>query len=106
MCSWIPSMNVSLTISTPGRWERCSRMRVLITGSSGLLGSTIASQLSASHETVGVDILPGPYTRHVMSINDGDALSRVVHSGVDAIIHTASLHQPHIVTHSRDAFIA
>jgi UDP-glucose 4-epimerase len=98
-------MNVNLTISTPGRWERCSRMRVLITGSSGLLGSTIASQISASHETVGIDIVPGPYTRHVMSVNDGDALPHVVR-GVDAVIHTVSLHQPHVATHSRDAFIA
>src|ERR1051326_3381651 len=80
-------------------------MRVLITGSSGYLGSTIAGQLAPLHETVGVDIVPGAYTDYVMSVNDEDALSRVAR-GVDAVIHTASLHQPQVTTHSGDAFIA
>jgi UDP-glucose 4-epimerase len=80
-------------------------MRVLITGSSGLLGSTIARQLSISHETVGVDLVPGLWTQHVMSIKNEDALSHVVR-GVDTIVHTASLHQPQVAIHSRDAFIA
>ena len=79
-------------------------MRVLVTGSSGQLGATVAEQTSADHELVGIDLVPGRWTRHMMSITDRVAVFEVIRE-VDAIIHTASLHQPHVTTHSRQAFI-
>ena len=78
-------------------------MRVLVTGSSGQLGATIAEQLSAGHEPVSIDLVAGKWTQHVMSITDRAAVFQVV-GGIDAIIHTASLHHPHLTTHSRQAF--
>jgi nucleoside-diphosphate-sugar epimerase len=36
-------------------------MRILITGSSGQLGTEIARQLSSEHKTIGVDIVAGNY---------------------------------------------
>ena len=79
-------------------------MRVLVTGSSGQLGATVAEQISADHELVGIDLVPGRWTQHVMSITDRTAVFEVVRE-VDAIIHTASLHQPHVATHPRQAFV-
>lgn len=79
-------------------------MRVLVTGSSGHLGAAVAEQLSTSHEPIGIDLVPGRWTQRVMSIADRAAVFEVVRE-VDAIIHTASLHQPHVATHSRQAFV-
>ncbi len=79
-------------------------MRILVTGSSGHLGAAIAEQLSMSHEPIGIDLLPGRWTQHVVSIADRDAVFQVA-SGVDSIVHTASLHQPHLATHAKQSFI-
>ncbi len=79
-------------------------MRILVTGSSGHLGAAIAEQLSMSHEPIGIDLLPGRWTQHVVSIADRDAVFQVV-SGVDSIVHTASLHQPQVATHAKQSFI-
>ena len=56
------------------------------------------------YNAVGIDIQPGPTTHHVGSICDREFI-RSHMSGVDAVIHTATLHKPHIVTHSRQDFI-
>lgn len=79
-------------------------MRVLITGSSGQLGCEIARQLWAEHEVVGVDLAPGPWTAHVGSINDQELMSGLVRD-VDAVIHTASLHAPHVSQLFKQAFV-
>lgn len=79
-------------------------MRVLITGSSGQLGSEIARQLWTEHEVVGVDLVPGPWTAHVGSITDQELMSGPVRD-VDAVIHTASLHAPHVSQLSKQAFV-
>jgi len=79
-------------------------MRILITGSSGQLGATIAQQLSANHEPVGLDITPGKWTQHVVNISDRETLFHLT-KGMDAIIHIASLHHPQLATHSRQSFI-
>ena len=46
-----------------------------------------------------MDILPSPHTRHVGSIKDRDFLAGCLR-GVGAVLHTATLHKPHIATHS------
>ncbi len=79
-------------------------MRALVTGSSGHLGAAIAEQLSRSHEPIGIDLVPGKWTKRVMSIVDRAAVFQIVRE-VDAILHTASLHQPHVATHSRQVFV-
>jgi UDP-glucose 4-epimerase len=80
-------------------------MRILITGSSGRIGAAIAEQLSANHEVTGIDVAPGKWTQHLMSIEDRDAVFRRVR-GVNSIIHTASLHHPQLTTHSRQSFVS
>lgn len=79
-------------------------MRILITGSSGPLGAAIAQQLSVHHEPIGIDRVPGKWTRHVVDINERETLFYLT-KGMDAIIHIASLHHPQLTTHSQQAFI-
>ena len=80
-------------------------MRILITGSAGHLGEALARTLQSSdHAVVSVDIEPSPFTSLVGSIADVE-LVRDAMRGVDAVLHTATLHKPHIVTHSRREFV-
>ena len=59
---------------------------------------------SQGHEAVGLDLLPSPFTRRVGSIADRAFVRRCV-DGVDAVLHTATLHKPHVATHSKQDFI-
>lgn len=80
-------------------------MRILVTGSSGHLGEGLMRVLRADGaEVVGLDILPGTYTDVVGSIGDR-ALVRRCLDGIDAVLHTATLHKPHVGSHSRQAFV-
>lgn len=80
-------------------------MRVLVTGSSGHLGAGLVETLRKQrHEVVGLDLLQSPSTTHAGSITDR-ALLRGCMRGVDAVIHSATLHKPHVETHSKHAFI-
>jgi nucleoside-diphosphate-sugar epimerase len=56
------------------------------------------------HEVIGIDILPSDFTNEVGSIVDRDRVRRLL-KGVDAVLHTATLHKPHIVTHARQNFV-
>ena len=80
-------------------------MKILVTGSAGHLGEALMRMFADSeHDAIGLDILPTPWTSHVASITDVDAVARAMR-GVDAVIHTATLHKPHVVTHSKQDFI-
>ena len=58
----------------------------------------------AGHEPVGLDVLASSYTRHVGSIVDR-ARVRECMRGVDAVLHAATLHKPHVATHARQDFV-
>jgi nucleoside-diphosphate-sugar epimerase len=58
----------------------------------------------AADAPVGVDIKPSPFTTLVGSIADRGFIERAM-DGVDAVIHAATLHKPHVATHSRQAFV-
>jgi len=60
--------------------------------------------LSENHSVRGVDLLPGKFTTHVGNITDRDFIFSVTEN-VEYIIHTASLHAPHLETHSKEEFI-
>jgi UDP-glucose 4-epimerase len=77
-------------------------MRILVTGSAGHLGEALLRTLG--QDAIGIDIKATPYTRHVGSIVDREFVRRCM-EGVDAVIHSATLHKPHIATHSRQEFI-
>ena len=81
-------------------------MTILVTGSAGHLGEAVMRVLRESdRRAVGVDIKPSAYTDHVGSITDRDFLRKVFRRGVQSVVHTAALHKPHVVTHSRQDFV-
>jgi UDP-glucose 4-epimerase len=59
---------------------------------------------AAGHAALGLDIVPSPYTQVVGSIADPAVVERCM-QGVEAVLHVATLHKPHVATHSRQAFI-
>ena len=80
-------------------------MKVLVTGSAGHLGEALVWTLRDRGDDVrGLDILASPYTTLVGSIGDR-SLVRGAMKGVEAVIHAASLHKPHLATHSKQDFI-
>lgn len=56
------------------------------------------------HDAVGLDIVEGPFTTHVGSIVDRACVRRSM-TGVETIYHAATLHKPHVATHSRQDFV-
>ena len=80
-------------------------MRILLTGSAGHLGEALARTLADDgHEVVGLDVQPSPFTTIVGSIADSAVVARAMR-GARAVLHTATLHKPHVVTHSRREFV-
>lgn len=80
-------------------------MKILVTGTSGHLGEALVRTLGqAGHELLGLDLVPSPFTTHVGSIADRELVKRAM-AGVDAVLHPATLHKPHVVTHSRQDFV-
>jgi UDP-glucose 4-epimerase len=80
-------------------------MRILVTGSSGHLGEALMRVLrAAGDDVVGLDVLPGAYTDVVGSIVDRPLVRRCL-DGVDAVLHTATLHKPHVGSHGRREFV-
>jgi UDP-glucose 4-epimerase len=80
-------------------------VRVLVTGSAGHLGEALVRVLGAEgHDAVGLDVLASDDTSLVGSIADRALVRRAV-EGVDAVLHAATLHKPHVGTHSRAAFV-
>ena len=80
-------------------------MKLLVTGSSGHLGEALVRVLrSEGADVVGLDLLESEYTAAVGSIVDREFVRSCV-QGVDAIVHTATLHKPHVGSHSRRAFV-
>ncbi len=80
-------------------------MRILVTGSAGHLGEALMRTLpAAGHEPVGLDILASPFSAEVGSIADRSTVKRCM-AGVEAVLHTATLHEPHVETHSRQDFV-
>ena len=80
-------------------------MRILITGSAGHLGEALVRTLKKSdHEVIGLDIGASRFTSCIGSIIDRVTVKQCMR-GVDAVLHTATLHKPHVATHSRQAFV-
>jgi len=82
--------------------------RILVTGSSGYLGAALVERLRhLGHEVVGLDLLPGPATDLCGSVADREFVrAAVLGRRVDAVVHTAALHKPHVATHHPEAFLA
>ncbi|MCG8415724.1 MAG: NAD(P)-dependent oxidoreductase [Pseudomonadales bacterium] len=79
--------------------------KVLVTGSAGHLGEALAWTLSRRGvKFEGIDIKPSIYTTVNASITDEDTVAKAM-EGVDTVLHTATLHKPHVKTHSKQDFI-
>ena len=58
----------------------------------------------SEHEAAGLDIKGSPFTEAVGSITDRGFIRECVRN-VDAVLHTATLHKPHIASHTRQDFV-
>jgi nucleoside-diphosphate-sugar epimerase len=82
-----------------------SQDRVLVTGSSGHLGEALVRVLRGhGREVTGLDILPSPHTTVVGSVTDAETVRRCL-DGVGTVLHPATLHKPHVSSHSRADFV-
>lgn len=83
-------------------------MRILLTGSSGWLGSALAPRLRGlGHDVIGLDPVASGETRIVGSIANRDLVMDAVREHrIEAIIHSGALHKPDIESHGNSAFIA
>jgi UDP-glucose 4-epimerase len=80
-------------------------MTALVTGSSGHLGEALVHTLRGmGQEVVGLDVLPSRSTTHAGSITDREFVARCMR-GVRVVYHAATLHKPHVATHSRQQFV-
>ena len=80
-------------------------MSILVTGSAGHLGEALMRVLRGSGEDArGLDIKSSPFTDCVGSITERHVLRQCMRN-VEVVLHTATLHKPHIATHTRQAFI-
>jgi len=80
-------------------------MRILVTGSAGHLGEALMRTLpAAGHDALGIDVLASPTTQRVGSIADRDFV-RACMQGVQAVLHAATLHKPHVATHRWQDFV-
>jgi UDP-glucose 4-epimerase len=78
---------------------------ILVTGSAGHLGEALMRTLpAAGHHPIGVDLKTSPFTQHVGSIANRDFVNSCM-GGIDAVIHTATLHKPHVASHRRQDFV-
>lgn len=83
-------------------------MKIIITGSAGHLGEALVRTL-LDHDTpntrvIGVDRLATPFTSEVGDLTDRGFVQQATR-GADVIIHTATLHKPHVATHTRQDFV-
>jgi UDP-glucose 4-epimerase len=80
-------------------------MRIVVTGSAGHLGEGLSWMLRTDgHDVVGVDTRPDVSTDFVGSIADRPFVRRAL-AGAAAVVHTATLHKPHVGSHSRQDFV-
>jgi len=80
-------------------------MRILVTGSAGHLGEALMRTLQVSeHEAVGLDIKSSAFTHRVGSITERSFVKECMHCA-DVVLHAATLHKPHIASHTRQAFV-
>ncbi|WP_315831362.1 NAD(P)-dependent oxidoreductase [Bradyrhizobium prioriisuperbiae] len=80
-------------------------MTILVTGSAGHLGEALMRTLRAAGRPArGIDLKPSAWTDRTGSISDPDFIRQCM-DGVRTVIHAATLHKPHVATHTAQDFI-
>ena len=89
-------------------FEMSSSYDVLVTGSAGHLGTALMLSLpSLGFKPLGIDILSSPTTTHVGSVSDRDFVASLFDSyPIRHVLHAATLHKPHVCSHSKEQFIS
>lgn len=78
---------------------------ILVTGSAGHLGEALMRTLRAQRRAArGIDLKASAFTDAVGSIGDR-AFVRECMRGVRTVLHPATLHKPHVATHSYQEFV-
>lgn len=70
-------------------------MKIAVTGTSGRIGRAIHFTLCREHDVVGLDRSVSSVTTHLGEIDNYKLLTKAF-KGVDAIVHVAALHAPHV----------
>ena len=81
---------------------------VLVTGSAGHLGHALMLDLPRyGHTPFGIDILKSEYTSVVGSVSNRDFISKIFkdYPSLRYVLHTATLHKPHVESHQKEEFI-
>jgi UDP-glucose 4-epimerase len=83
-------------------------MNILVTGSSGWLGQTLVPRLErGGHRVVGLDPEAGTTTTVEGSVVDRALVRHIIREhAVEAVVHAAARHKPHIETHDNSEFVA
>lgn len=80
-------------------------MKFLVTGSAGHLGEALVRTLQQmKYEVVGADVLASPFTNYTGTIADRNFVKQCM-QGVNVVLHSATLHKPHVATHTPQQFI-
>src|SRR5918995_6278736 len=80
-------------------------MAILVTGSAGHLGEALMRTLrTMGRDAIGVDIKPSGFTTNVGSITDRAFVKQCM-ARANAVVHAATLHKPHVATHTRQDFV-
>jgi UDP-glucose 4-epimerase len=78
---------------------------ILVTGSSGHLGEALMRTLRERRiDARGIDIAASEWSDAVGSVAER-AFVRDAMAGITSVLHTATLHKPHVATHSRQDFV-
>jgi len=76
-----------------------------VTGSAGHLGEALSRVLlERGHDVTGIDLKASPYTTVVGSVADRDVVRECV-ADAGAVLHAATLHKPHVGSHSKQEFV-
>lgn len=59
---------------------------------------------AAGYQAIGLDVNHSAFTHRVGSVADRGFVKKCM-PGVQAVLHTATLHKPHIATHTRQGFV-
>jgi nucleoside-diphosphate-sugar epimerase len=80
-------------------------MTILVTGSAGHLGEGLVRTLRGLRfQVVGLDLVESPFTTHVGSVVHREFVRHCLRR-VRTVFHAATLHKPHVVTHSPQQFV-